>query len=191
MAPPIAASRQPSPSFILRYITSVTTMLLSIRRPTAIAIALRVRRLIVMPEKCMTRKPINTLNGIDIAVTSEARKAHKKRKTMNIAKMPPIIAISNNWLMLFSMNSDWSKSGTSLKSPSRFASISCAFSITAFATSTVFASPSFITKIATLASPSVRVITVFGAGPSDTLAISPSTTLSTPMGAFSIASRES
>ena len=51
-------------------------MLLSITRPTAITMALKVRMLIVKPVNLITRKPISKLKGMDIAVINEARKVY-------------------------------------------------------------------------------------------------------------------
>ena len=86
LAPPIAASLKPSPRWRRRYMTSTITMLSSIKRPTAIDMALKVRRLMVRPNARIARKPISRLNGIDIAVTNEARTAVRKRKTITIAR---------------------------------------------------------------------------------------------------------
>ena len=60
--------------------------------PTARAIAVRVSRLIVIPQSHMARKPINTLRGMEMAVTREARKANRKRKMATTARIAPIIA---------------------------------------------------------------------------------------------------
>ncbi|MBA7605630.1 hypothetical protein ES703_12764 [subsurface metagenome] len=106
LVPPIAASLKPSPCCMRRNITSKTTMLLSITRPTAMTMALRVKRLMVIPKTRMSRKPMNRLRGMDTAVTREARKAIKKRKATIIASAPPIRALRVRSLMLLSINSD-------------------------------------------------------------------------------------
>jgi hypothetical protein len=64
----------------------------STTRPTAIAIALRVSRLTVNPQRRIARKPIRTLNGMEIAVISEARKAIRNTKITIIARIAPTIA---------------------------------------------------------------------------------------------------
>ena len=106
LVPWVTASMNPSPCCRWRYITSRRTILLSMTRPTAITMALKVRMLIVMLVNLITRKLMSKLNGMDIAVINEARKAIKKRNTMTMARPPPIRALLVRLEMLLLIYSD-------------------------------------------------------------------------------------
>ena len=193
LAPPIAASLKPSPCWRRRYMTSTMTMLSSIKRPTAIDMALKVRMLMVISNKYIARKPNNMLNGMDMAVTSEARTAIRKRKTTTIARAPPTNAFSTSELTLDSMKSDWSDTVVSFNSLPRSFPILSASATTALATVTVLDVSSFTTFMVRLGWPSVRVTTAIGTGPWRTSAICPSTTLLSVPGrsrVFSISAKE-
>ncbi|MBA7658962.1 hypothetical protein ES703_66925 [subsurface metagenome] len=190
LTPLRAASLKCSPCCIRRYITSITTMLLSITRPTTMAIALRVSRLMVIPHNRMARKPMMILKGIETAVTREARKAIRKRKTTMMARTPPIMVLRIRSLMLPSINSDWSSIVKSSTLSPRVALIFSTSSTTALATETVLASASFTTVMLTLGLPLVRLIAVPGGGPRLTPAISLSSRASVPIAVFSIWFRE-
>ena len=162
------------PEACRRRIASMTTIESSTTRPTEIVSAPRVSIFSVSPPIHRPIRAMRRESGIEIAVMIVARTDSRKTRMTRTAKISPSPpSLSRSW-MDCSMNGAWSKAETnSVSSPIDFSS-SGSLSATAWETSTVFASDSFMIEIDREGCPLVREIDSMGASTSLTSATSES-----------------
>ncbi len=153
-----AAVHRSSPSWMCRNMFSITTMLSSTTRPTAIARPPRVNRFRLMPCHAITINAASTLAGMEMLVTSVGRTLKRNVKITITASTAPSSTSCVSSLMDFWIPGAWLEISTNCTSEGRPSSKPFSLAVTALDTSTVLPSGSFSTLMVRLGSPLVRVM---------------------------------